>query len=654
MKEDIEKQKHQEGCKHKKRMRRLQLDIVVILPVVFILQAFLLAVGMQLITFADYNILYKWFDISNVLYPIYNILLLYALLQFLFCVFKKVTPGYVVVTIFLSVASVINNMKWISLKECVTISDFEKISEAVQVAGEAEFNLIKNIWIFAFVGVLLFVVCIALDVKVFRGLKKQQDKMSTCRITLLVLIVLLVPIVVIDAKGTAVAKLTESRTADKTGPIVYFVESIFTSYLDEPYTFEEAKASYDAYVEQGKQVVASKDAALQKGANLNTEIHEGQAEAELPNIIVIMSEAFYDVNLFSDVLIYSEDPMMYYKEVEEQSVVSGNTRVNIYGGSTHFSEFEFLTGWNSKGMNSGSCPYKEYFNNEQPSFAKYLKEQGYYTLGIHPYDAYFWNRKNAYPNMGFDKFIDRSWMKYTDKCGYISDDALTNEIIYRYEERKGNQEEPFFCFGVSIANHVAMINREEFENTANHIDLAYNQGLTYSDRKLQRLQDYIGGISKTGEALKKLTDYFEAQKEPTVIVFFGDHAPNYAIDILRVAGKEELSYQTPYLIWANYELEASMSEADVLSSDINVSYLSTYLIQLLDMPLTDQNYYNIALHDIYPFETRYEICNKAGASYDAFSKKEREAYFDHALDLKKQIPALLESPETIEYIWQKP
>ncbi len=637
---------------------RIQLDMVVILPVALVLQAFLLAVGMQAVTFADYNIIYNWFDVDNLFYPVYNVLLLYIVLQLLFCVFKKVTPGYVIVTVLLVFISVINNMKWLNLKECVTISDFEKISEAFRVAGEAEFNMFKDMWACFLGGIAMLVIFIFLDIKVFCGLKRQPIKIETCRITVLILTVILIPIIVIDAKGSAMAKLTESRSADKTGPIVYFVESIFTSYLDEPYSIDEAQDSYKEYVELGKQLVAKQEEEstnqVEGLIDMNSSIDRVLSTSnytEKPNIIVIMSEAFYDVNLFEDVLWYSEDPMTYYREIEAKSVASGNTMVNIYGGSTHFSEFEFLTGWNSKGMNSGSCPYKEYFNEEQPSFASYLQEQGYYTLAIHPYDSYFWNRKNAYPNMGFDKFIDRSWMKYTDKCGYISDDALTDEIIYRYEERQNNEEEPFFCFGVSIANHVAMINREEFENTANHIEVAYSQSLTYSDRKLQRLKDYVGGISKSGEALKKLTDYFEKQDEPTIIVFFGDHAPNYAIDILRLSGKEELSYQTPYLIWANYEFD-SKKEKDNLS-DINVSYLSTYLMQILDMPLTDQNYYNIALQSMYPYETRYAVCNTEGKKYDDFSRQEQDDYFEHALDMKKHIPALLDNPGTIESIWRE-
>lgn len=632
---------HKSFEKRKQFKKYIQLESVVILPVILVVQAFLLALGMQAVTFADYNILTKWLATDNLYYLIYNLLFFYLMLQTGFCLFKRITPSFLMTATVTIVISVINNMKWVNLKECVTISDFEKLSEAVQVAGVAEFNVFSELWVCVVVGIFLLAISIVADYMLSRKICKDTLHLSTCRITLVMLAIVFVLIAAVDIKGSAVAKLTESRTADKTGPIVYFVESIFTSYLDEPYTIEEAMRSYETYVARGKELVEeTQGEESTQGSDASSQVK--------PNVIVIMSEAFFDVNEFEGVLSYSENPMAAFEEVRQDSIVSGKTKVNIYGGSTHFSEFEFLTGWNSKGMNSGSCPYKEYFNQNQPSIARYMQQQGYYTLAIHPYDSYFWNRKNAYPNMGFDKFIDRSWMKYTDMCGYISDDALTNEIIYRYEERQNNKEEPFFCFGVSIANHVAMINREEFENTADHIEVEYNKNIGYSEKRKQRVKEYVGGISKSGEALKKLTEYFKQQEEPTVIVFFGDHAPNYAIDILKADGKEELSYETPYLIWSNYEIDNVESCPD----EMNVSYLSTYLLQILRMPLAEQNYYNIAMRESYVYETRYAIANWNGDLYDMFSAEEKEIYFEYALDVKKHMPALLGNGEQIKDIWK--
>lgn len=615
--------------------RELKVNGMICMLLLTGLQALFLMLSMQVITFADIEYMYWLVTSDSLFYVIYNFLFFWVVLQGFFCVSKNITLGYVVFGAIVTVLSIINNMKWAHLRDCVTAADLIKLEEAMGVAGDVSVKVISGWPLLVYIFVILLWITVFCDIKIIRVWKEDKVQLRTYYKGYIVLLLILVVIMICGMKVAIKNKVINPKEPTETGPIIYFIESIFSTKEDSPYNLEEASYSYYSYVEQGKQIAGKT-------------VKEAKTAVK-PNVIVIMSESFYDVNKFAGVLSYSENPMKYYEEVQQKSVVSGNTKVNIYGGSTHFSEFEFLSGWNSKGMNSGSCPYKEYYNVEQPSFARYLQEQEYYTLAIHPYDGYFWNRENAYPNMGFDRFIDRSWMEYTDMCGYISDDALTNEIIYRYEERQDNEEEPFFCFCVSIANHVAMLNSEEFVNTANHIDITYNKDIGYDVDKKKRLKDYIGGVSKSGEALKKLTDYFEDSNEPTVIVFFGDHAPKYAIDILEVAGKEELSYETPYLIWSNYDIGEMTEE-----KEINVSYLSTYLIEILGLPLVEQNFYNIALHDEYSFETRYAIYNKAGKSYGEFSVKEQKQYNDRAFDIKKHIPVLLDNPETIENIWSVP
>ena len=161
------------------------------------------------------------------------------------------------------------------------------------------------------------------------------------------------------------------------------------------------------------------------------------------------------------------------------------------------------------------------------------------------------------------------------------------------------------------------------------------------------MQEYVSGIEKSGEALQELTDYLKTQDEPTIVVFFGDHAPSYALDQL-AAGKKDtnLAYSTPYLIWGNYDW---MTEKE--AQNVSASYLSTYLIQLLHMPYVSQNYYNIAMRNAYPVETRYMIKNGKGQFYDQFTQEEQKDYYDHALDLKKHVETLLENPDRISDIW---
>ena len=602
-----------------------------IVPVSIVLQALLLVLMLQCTTFTGWDHVAEWLSVKNIFYVLYNLLLAINILFLFYILTKKLTPGYLVSGVGVLVIGIINNMKWSALKECVTFSDFSKLSEAVKVSKNVEFHIWTGMILFVIAYLAALVLCICVDVKWSKRLKDKQYRRVNMWLAG-VLLVVLIPVIVQDGKTSAVAKLTENVQSEEPGPVVYFVESLFQEKTNEPYTTDEAWKQYETYVEQGKKLV-----------NENADTHVGNTVKQ-PNIIVIMSEAFYDLDRLEGAVSYSEDPMEPFRKVCEEGI-SGDLYVNVYGGSTHFTEFEFLTGWNTRGMNTGSCPYKEYFSKDQPSFARYLKDQGYQTVAIHPYNGKFWNRYVAYPRLGFDAFIDQYRMSYQEKCGYISDDSLTKEIIKQFEEKE--DDKPFFCFSVSVANHIAILNGEEKENAPDQIKVTYDDALGYGPNKKRWVQEYVSGIEKSGEALQELTSYLKKQDEPTIVVFFGDHAPSYALDQL-AAGKKDtnLAYSTPYMIWGNYDW---MSEKE--AQDVSASYLSTYLIQLLHMPYTSQNYYNIAMRNEYPVETRYMIKNSTGQFYDQFSKKEQRNYYEHALDLKKHVETLLENPDRISDIW---
>lgn len=602
-----------------------------IVPVSIVLQALLLVLMLQCTTFTGWEHVAEWLSVKNTFYVLYNLLLAINILFLFNIITKKLTPGYLVSGAGVLVIGIINNMKWSALKECVTFSDFSKLSEAVKVSKNAEFHIWMGMILFVAAYLAALVLCICVDVKWAKRLADKPYRRVNMWLAGILLVVL-IPVIVQDGKTSAVAKLTENVQSEEPGPVIYFVESLFQEKINEAYTKDEAWNRYETYVEQGKKLVGEKEDARTGNA------------VQQPNIIVIMSEAFYDLDRLEGAVSYSEDPMRPFREVCKEGI-SGDLYVNVYGGSTHFTEFEFLTGWNTRGMNTGSCPYKEYFSKDQPSFARYLKEQGYQTVAIHPYNGKFWNRYVAYPRLGFDAFIDQYRMSYQEKCGYISDDSLTKEIIKQFEEKK--EGSPFFCFSVSVANHIAILNGEEKENAPDQIKVTYDDALGYGPNKKRWVQEYVSGIEKSGEALQELTDYLKTQDEPTIVVFFGDHAPSYALDQL-AAGKKDtnLAYSTPYLIWGNYDW---MTEKE--AQNVSASYLSTYLIQLLDMPYASQNYYNIAMRNAYPVETRYMIKNGKGQFYDQFTPEEQKDYYDHALDLKKHVETLLENLDRISDIW---
>ena len=102
------------------------------------------------------------------------------------------------------------------------------------------------------------------------------------------------------------------------------------------------------------------------------------------------------------------------------------------------------------------------------------------------------------------------------------------------------------------------------------------------------MDEYLSVAYKSDIAFENLISYFEKQDEKVVICMFGDHHPSVtsfltADDAGGTLTKEEQymnRYKTPFVIWANYDIE----EAEGL--DIGMSYLGVLLQEKAGVNLT--------------------------------------------------------------------
>ena len=75
---------------------------------------------------------------------------------------------------------------------------------------------------------------------------------------------------------------------------------------------------------------------------------------------------------------------------------------------------------------------------------------------------------------------------------------------------------------------------------------------------------YLNLIKYSDDSLKQIVEYFKREKEPTVVLFLGDHQPRLKDSFLNKITNGEYEkwssedmmkrYQVPFVIWANYEL----------------------------------------------------------------------------------------------------
>ena len=311
---------------------------------------------------------------------------------------------------------------------------------------------------------------------------------------------------------------------------------------------------------------------------------EADQEQQLPNIIAIMNESWTDFASVGG--IETSEPVTPFIDSLTENTIRGELYVSVFGSGTANSEFEFLTGSSMRFLPNGSIPYQAYIEQETPSLASYLKQYGYFTLASHFANRSNWKRDTVYPLLGFDEFLSEpSVEEFECEHGRISDWANYQEVIKRYEQWKDEQtSEHFFCFNVTFQNHGGYLTGYRCENPPH-----YTGGAADPD-----VEEYLSTVHVSDQAFQKLVEYFEQEEEPTVIVMFGDHWPRLNNEFLDAITDQDTSagdleksqdrYETPYLIWANYDIDTEES------GKLSANYLSTLLLKTAGVPLN--SYYS--------------------------------------------------------------
>lgn len=311
------------------------------------------------------------------------------------------------------------------------------------------------------------------------------------------------------------------------------------------------------------------------------------------NIIVIMNESFYDLSQVEPQL-EKYDAMPYVQDLMQKNI-SGQTIVPVIAGGTCNSEFEFLTGFSSVFLPSGSLPYQQYIHQSIPTLSTVMKDMGYKTIATHPNSPSMWNRDRVYDLFGFDDFyssgtygalIGEAGMNrgvYTDRSVY---DIVLNEI--------DQSDAPTFVFAVTIQNH--------FPYSLIGDEVEYN--VTGEDELDPDVKGFMNLIRQSDEDFRYLIEALERRDETTVVLFFGDHAPPMGAGFYEQLPDDRFldKYATPYLIYAtsNYKLAYDGPSFERLS----LNYLGYYFLDVLGV---DTGIFHAVLRDAYKEDPIFSI-----------------------------------------------
>ncbi|MDO4288299.1 MAG: LTA synthase family protein [Eubacterium sp.] len=280
---------------------------------------------------------------------------------------------------------------------------------------------------------------------------------------------------------------------------------------------------------------------------------------ESPNIIAIMNESWGDFGVYGD--FETNLPVSDFIDSLTENTIQGDLSVSVYGAGTCDSEYSFLTGNTTAFLPENARPYLLYVDESSPSLVQSLNAQNYKTVALHPGARDAWSRDTVYQDLGFQEFYSIEYFAGAEvtRGAYVSDASSYDKIIECFES-KGNQ--PLFAFDVTIQNHGG------YNQDASDLEAVTISG---HEGEYPLAEQYLSLMRKTDQDFEKLIRYFEQVEEPTIIVMFGDHQGTVEPEFLELLmGKDEADwsveelqqkYKTPYIIWANYPLEASQDEA---------------------------------------------------------------------------------------------
>ena len=480
--------------------------------------------------------------------------------------------------------------------------DILSVNTAASVAGNYDFTPSGRV---IFVSILFLAMIFCVRFLRFRSEWKLYARMISAALVVLVLCVFVNALQNDDFKTKHYLYpflFTPAYMTQVNGMLVTFAMNLEYIAVDRPadYHAEDAKETLETY--------ESSDTAE------NTE--------DLPNIIVIMDEAFSDLSVVGD-FETNEDYMPFVHSLEQgnDNTVTGYLNVSVCGGNTANTEFEFLTGNTMAFLPAGSIPYQQYIKSETPSLAEYLSGLGYETYGMHPYNASGWDRDRVYPLLGFentiffDDFTDKTFLRK-----YVSDDSDFKNIIQTYEQK--DEGHPAFIFNVTMQNHGSYT--DAYNN--------FTPDVTVTGADSFVLEQYLSLMKRTDQALENLIDYFAGKKEKTIIVFFGDHQPadSVAAPVLALNGKDansldsedqRLRYQVPYVIWANYDIEEGTGE------DTSANYLAARVLQTAGVPTSAYQNYLLDLEKDYPVISAVRVEKADGTETN--SKEEKKGLLQY-------------------------
>lgn len=174
-----------------------------------------------------------------------------------------------------------------------------------------------------------------------------------------------------------------------------------------------------------------------------------------PNIIVVFSESFWDIEQLDEVE-FNTKVTSNFNSLKEKGLFF-NMISPSYGGVSANVEYEFLTGSNTMFFNHSYIPYMSLYKDDtyynRPSIIKELKDNGYRTKIVTYTSSKLFNCGKVYKYLQVDDGeyninIDEKYKKGEN----VSDEYVVDKIIKEFDKK--NKDEKLFYMTLTMQAHM--------------------------------------------------------------------------------------------------------------------------------------------------------------------------------------------------------
>jgi phosphoglycerol transferase MdoB-like AlkP superfamily enzyme len=274
------------------------------------------------------------------------------------------------------------------------------------------------------------------------------------------------------------------------------------------------------------------------------------APLNLPDIVVVQSEAFFDPGVLKGIDMGEFAPNF---ERLSATGISGSLATPAYGGGTIRTEFETLTGYPMLAFPSIVYPYYGLAAEWMPSVPHRLDSLGYSSTLFHPFRSGFWNRTQVMPLLGFQRSYYEKDFKGAERAGfYISDHALFDFVLDHLDDGGSG---PKYSMIITMENHGPwMHDAGSLADVLKGKSLPPGMSADAKEEMTYYLSHLVNGDQALGDFAKRLL----ARPRWTVLLFYGDHLPALPHAFSEVAfddGEASTAQHTRYMLISNRPLQ---------------------------------------------------------------------------------------------------